>query len=233
MNVGGSSRRALVAGAGIAASGRVDRARQRDLVRRGYDAISHAYRDDQGRSNPLSGEDVTRYAGWVEELASLIPAGSRVLDLGCGAGVPGTKLLAEGGFEVVGVDISQVQTDRARRLVPGATFVTADMAAWDCESNSFDAVVSFYALIHLPLDDQPELLGRIRRWLRPDGMFLGIVGQDRWTGVQDYLGAPMFWDHADVATYLDWLKRAKLQPVWDRYVPEGEVGHVLVLARAV
>lgn len=107
------------------------------------------------------------------------------------------------------------------------------MVGWDCEPSSFDAVVSFYALIHVPLSDQEDLFPRIRRWLRPDGLFLGIVGHQRWTGVEDYLGAPMFWEHADAPTYLEWLEAAALRPIWHEYVPEGAVGHVLVLARAV
>jgi hypothetical protein len=42
----------------------------------------------------------------------------------------------------------------------------------------------------------------------------------------------MFWDHADTATYLRWLSEARLTPIWDRYVPEGDSGHSLVLAQA-
>jgi SAM-dependent methyltransferase len=209
-----------------------ERTRQRDLVRRGYDAISRAYRDDEGHSNPTTAEDVTRYLAWVEELTRRLKPSARVLDLGCGAGVPGTKLLVGAGFEVVGLDFSHVQIERARQLVRGATFVEADIATWDFDPASFDAVVSFYAVIHMPLRDQQDLFPRLRRWLRPGGVFLAIVGHDRWTGLEDYLGAPMFWDHADFATYLDWLEQADLNPVWHRFVPEGKSGHVLVLAGA-
>jgi cyclopropane fatty-acyl-phospholipid synthase-like methyltransferase len=98
------------------------------------------------------------------------------------------------GFEVVGLDISHVQVERARRLVPTATFIEADMATWYSEPSAFDAIVSFYALIHVPLTDQQALFPRVRRWLRPGGLFMAIVGAQRWTGVEEYLGAPMFWD---------------------------------------
>jgi hypothetical protein len=43
----------------------------------------------------------------------------------------------------------------------------------------------------------------------------------------------MFWDHADTATYLRWLEAAGLAPIWHRFVPEGDSGHTLILARAV
>jgi SAM-dependent methyltransferase len=217
---------------GMDADGAAERARQRDLVRRGYDAISLAYRGDDGSADSSSAEDVSRYAGWVTELASLLSRGARVVDLGCGAGIPATRELAARGLQVLGVDFSAVQLGRARRLVPAARFARADMAGLELRPASADAVVAFYSLIHLPLPDQRALFPRIRGWLRPGGYFLAIVGAGRWAGTGSFLGAEMFWDHADTASYLDWLRAAQLEPRWDRYVPEGTSGHTLVLTEA-
>jgi cyclopropane fatty-acyl-phospholipid synthase-like methyltransferase len=205
---------------------------QRDLVRRGYDAISLAYRSDHGQPASSSSEHVNLYAGWVEELARLLPEMAVVVDLGCGAGLPATRELAARDLRVIGVDFSAVQLGRARRLVPAARLVRADMTQLRLRPASVDAVVSFYALIHVPLDDQRALFPRIRSWIRPGGYLLAITGADRWTGTEEYLGAEMFWDHADTETYLTWLKAARLEPVWERYIPEGESGHSLILARA-
>jgi SAM-dependent methyltransferase len=207
-------------------------AAQRDLVRRGYDAISVAYRSDDGQPAASSAGDVTRYAGWIDELASLLPARAVVVDLGCGAGLPATRELTDRGLRVLGLDFSAVQLSRARQLVPAASLVQADMTAVRLRQGSVDAVVSFYALIHVPLDDQRALFPRIRSWLRHGGYLLAITGADRWTGTDTYLGAEMFWDLADTATYLGWLTGARLEPVWYRYIPEGDSGHSLILARA-
>jgi SAM-dependent methyltransferase len=168
------------------------RARQRALVRRGYDTISHAYRGDDGAPHPSTGEDTHRYRQWAADLARLLPAGARVADLGCGAGVPATRELTDHGLAVAGVDFSSVQLARARQLVPGARFVQADLATFHLRPASVDAVTAFYSLIHLPLADQRALLPRIRRWLRPGGYLLAIVGAAWWTGTEHYLGADMF-----------------------------------------
>lgn len=208
------------------------RARQRELVRRGYDAISLVYRSDGGTAAPTSAEDVGRYAGWVSELAGLLRPGARVLDLGCGAGIPATRELAARGLQVIGVDFSAVQLLRARRLVPAARLLQADMTALHLAPASLDAVVSFYALIHVPLTEQQALFPRLRGWLRPGGYLLAIVGAEPWTGTEPYLGAEMFWDHAGTADYLRWLTAARLTPVWHRFIPEGETGHSLILASA-
>ncbi|MGI8448998.1 MAG: methyltransferase domain-containing protein [Streptosporangiaceae bacterium] len=208
------------------------RARQRDLVRRGYDAISLAYRGNDGQAAATPAEDISRYTGWAAELAGLLQPGARVVDLGCGAGIPATRELAGHGLQVIGVDFSAVQLRRARRFVPAARLVQADMTALQLRPASADAVVSLYALIHVPLADQQTLFPRIRDWLRPGGYFLAIVGASRWTGTQPYLGADMFWDHADAETYVRWFEAARLTPLWRRYIPEGDSGHTLILAQA-
>jgi SAM-dependent methyltransferase len=205
-------------------------AEQRSLVRRGYDTVSHAYRNDDGRSGLDGLDHPGQYRAWVDELAGVLPRPARVLDLGCGCGVPATRALLDQGLDVVGVDFSPVQVARARRLVPGATFIEADMAVWEPDAAAFDAVTSFYALIHVPLEDQQRLIARLATWLRPGGWAMLIVGSGRWRAVEDFFGAPMFWDHADRDTYLQWLRDAGFEVVWYRFVPERDGGHVLVLA---
>ena len=134
---------------------------------------------------------------------------------------------------MTGVDCSAVQIDRARRLVPAATFTRADVSDVDYPQGTFDAVVCLYVLIHLPLAEQPVLLCRIARWLRPGGWLLVTAGHDAWTGTEDrWLGgdAPMWWSHADAATYRDWPAAAGFTVVEETFVPEGVGGHALFWA---
>ena len=65
-----------------------------------------------------------------------------------------TRELAGHGLQVIGVDFSAVQLRRARRLVPAARLIQADMTALQLRPASADAVVSLYALIHVPLADR-------------------------------------------------------------------------------
>jgi SAM-dependent methyltransferase len=180
----------------------------KDIVRRGYDALSYRYRGDA--------EEPAPYATWLAQLRERVPAGGAILDLGCGCGVPLARDLAGVGYAVTGVDLSAVQVERARQLVPSASFLHADAAQVGFPPSSFDAVLGLYALIHLPLDEQPSLLGRIGRWLRPGGWFLATTGHRAWTGTEDgWLGgeAPMWWSHADAATYRAWIEQAGLAVV--------------------
>jgi SAM-dependent methyltransferase len=197
----------------------------RDIVRRGYDAISYAYRTDAGETD----RDPTVLLG---PLLERLPVGARVLDLGCGCGVPFTRLLAE-RFHVTGVDLSPVQLDRACRLVSGAAFVCADMTAVAFPAGAFDGVAALYSLIHVPLEEQPALLARIRGWLAPGGVLAAVVGKGAWTGTEDdWLGAPMYWSHADEDTYAGWLEALGFRVLERRFLPEGDGGHVLMVAAA-
>jgi 2-polyprenyl-3-methyl-5-hydroxy-6-metoxy-1,4-benzoquinol methylase len=196
----------------------------KDVVRRGYDEISRAYRADDA--------DEGGYAPWISELRRRLPDRSTVLDLGCGCGVPVASALSEAGHAVTGVDLSEVQIQRARTLVPRATFLNADATVAEFPAASFDAVVCLYALIHMPLEEQPLLLGRIATWLRPGGWLLATAGHRAWTGTEDdWHGATMWWSHADAAAYRTWITEAGLVVTGEEFVPEDGSGHSLFWAR--
>jgi SAM-dependent methyltransferase len=129
---------------------------------------------------------------WLERLLSLLPERPDVLELGVGAGVRSSRILAERGA-LTGVDVSEEQLRRARQRLPGARLMQADVAAVDFAPAAFDAVVSFYVLNNLPQDELGPLLARLARWLRPGGLFLASLPAREnpgWTG--DFLGVEMF-----------------------------------------
>ena len=175
----------------------------RGLVEAGYDRMADSYLASKG---PLEPATVALLEGLTRGLAP----GARVLDLGCGAGVPVTHWLAD-RFITIGVDFSAQQLALARRHVPGAALVRADMGALEFAPGSFDAAVACYSIIHLPRDEQPALIARIARWLRPGAAFLATWATGAWEGEErDWLGwgAPMWWSHFDGETSLALLRRA-------------------------
>lgn len=112
-----------------------------------------------------------------------LPAGSRVLDLGCGTGMPTALQLAEAGFQVVGVDLSSAMVALAREHVPAGVFHQADIAdlqpggSWDL--GRFDAVAAFFSLLMLPRAEIPLALRTIHDLLPPGGLFaLSMVEAD-------------------------------------------------------
>src|SRR5712692_2549366 len=104
--------------------------RPQDVVARGYDVGADRFAAWQRQ---IAGS--TRLER-LEELLGLLPEAPDVLELGSGAGVRSTRLLAERS-RLVGVDISAEQVRRARERVPGASFLLADLTEVRFEPASF------------------------------------------------------------------------------------------------
>jgi SAM-dependent methyltransferase len=206
--------------------------RPKTIVRHGWNRASTIYQPGR-RAKDFFGHTFEEHESWLRPLFRVLPRGSDVLDLGCGCGVPDARLLSE-RFRVTGVDISDVQISRAKRLVPGARFLRADMTEVRFRPETFAGIVCLYSLIHVPLDEQRPLLDRMHRWLRPGGVVLVTTGEVAFTGVEeDWLGsnAVMYWSHANAEAYERWLSEAGFEVLRRTYVPEGESGHALFLAR--
>jgi cyclopropane fatty-acyl-phospholipid synthase-like methyltransferase len=200
-----------------------------ELVGRAYDVIGEHFAEWRDR---IVGDPRRE---WEEELTSRLEDGARVLELGCGAGVPDTQRLAA-RFRVTGVDVSAEQVRRAREAVPEAEFVEADFTALELEPGSFDAVVSFYAFNHVPRELLAPTFARIHRWLAPGGFLMTALGTSDsggWTG--EWLGAPTFFSSFPPETNTQLVREAGFEIVRDEVVtfrePEGDVTFQWVLAR--
>lgn len=118
-----------------------------------------------------------------EWLLKSLPPGSRILDLGCGTGLPTAKQLVEGGHQVVGVDLSAGMTALARRNVPGARFHQLDIAdlrpGGPHDLGRFDAITAFFSILMLPRAEIPHAMRLLHDLLVPGGLLaLGMVEAD-------------------------------------------------------
>jgi SAM-dependent methyltransferase len=202
------------------------------IVRKGWNRLSTIYRPPGAGSDRLLHSD-DQYRKWLEPIVESLEPGTLVLDLGCGTGEPASRELAK-CFDVTGVDLSEVMIRRARGAVPSGRFIRADMTKINFPPGSYGAVVSLYAIIHVPLAKQRPLMTRIHSWLAPRGLFLAVLGHEAWEGTgQGWLGVdvPMFWSHADAATYRRCLRETGFTLDRQEFVPEGDGGHELFLAR--
>ncbi len=99
-----------------------------------------------------------------------LPAGSRLLDVGCGIGGSARILARDYGFDVLGISISPAQVERARQLTPSGLscrFAVMDALALELEDGSFQAVWSVEAGPHMP--DKQRYADELLRVLAPAG----------------------------------------------------------------
>jgi predicted TPR repeat methyltransferase len=201
----------------------------KQIVEQGFDAIADRFAEWQGE---ISDEARLRY---LSDLLELLPERPDVLELGVGAGVRSSQILAERG-RLTGVDLSREQLRRAAERLPEATLMHGDFTAAELPAASFDAVVSFYVLNNLPQDELGPLLQRVAAWLRPGGWFLASLPSSEnrgWRG--EWLGATMYFAGCDRATNRRLAEEAGLEVVRDELEtmaePEGEVRWHWLLAR--
>ncbi len=210
-----------------------------EIVRAGYDAIADRYATWQ---HEVEGSPRMRYLeALLERLSPRISEGAaerpRILELGCGAGISSSRILAERGV-LTGVDISGEQLRRARQRIPDAAFIEADITRVEFPDGAFDAVVAFYVLTHVPSEELGPLLARIHGWLAPGGWFLATMsGSATGDGIEDdWLGVPMFFSGLAPEDELRLVRKAGLEVDEAEIVPqredgEGEVRFLWVLAR--
>ena len=198
------------------------------IVRKGYDKIATSY--TAARTADSDSEDIRLLNLLVERL----PKRAMILDAGCGSGRPVTRLLAE-SFAVTGVDFSQEQLRMAKANVRNAGFICADLSHVPFKDEAFDAICSYYSIIHIPRDEHSKLLMGFHRILRTGGLVLLCTGAgDLNEDVGDYLGSAMFWSHYDSETNLRMITESGFELVWSGIVKDpfdSAASHLFVLGK--
>ncbi|MDH4201284.1 MAG: class I SAM-dependent methyltransferase [Phycisphaerae bacterium] len=103
------------------------------------------------------------------EQTGLVDNGKTALELGCGSGQLASFFYKK-GVSIIASDISETAIDHARKLYPDVMFQTHSAEELPYEDGSFDIVMSFDVLEHLP--NVAQHLREVRRVLKPDGYYL-------------------------------------------------------------
>lgn len=106
---------------------------------------------------------------YLDELIQRIPRKSHILDVGCGSGFPIASYLLEQGFRVTGIDGSQELLNIAKNKCPKMRRLLGDVR--DIVLNeTFDAIVEWWCLFHVPKPDHEKMISRFCDWLKPGGI---------------------------------------------------------------
>jgi MPBQ/MSBQ methyltransferase len=129
-----------------------------------------------------------------------LPAGTTVLDVGCGIGGSCRILARDYGFVVTGITISPQQVKRAQELTPPdlpVQFQVADALDLPFPDASFDVVWSIEAGPHMP--DKARYAQEMLRVLKPGGI---LVVAD-WNQRDDRQKPLNFWERLVMRQLLD------------------------------
>jgi len=130
----------------------------------GYETVASAFEANRERAR-IGAETVA-------EWARTLPPRAEVLELGCGAGVPVTDVLARAGCVVWGVDASPTLLASFRARFPDFRSACEDIVVSPFFSRTFDAAVAVGVLFLLDPAAQLRVIGRVAGALEPGGRFL-------------------------------------------------------------
>lgn len=118
-----------------------------------------------GSTTCLTGREPSE---WLVEHARLLPGKGKALDIAMGEG-RNTLFAASLGYEVLGVDISDVGVSRAESLARQNKLTIrtqiADLDHYKIEENAYDLILCFYFL-------DRSLFEGLRRGLKPGGILI-------------------------------------------------------------
>ena len=201
----------------------------KDIVREGYDKIGEQYDNYRG---PFSDKVE------LDEFMNLVKPGGHVLEVGCGSGVPIARALVDNGFQVTGIDISQTMIDLAKKRVPEAIFEVGDMTALEFADESFNGIISTYAVFHVPRTKHYALFLDFRRMLKKGGALLFSIGSRELGSIggvwdwEEFQSIPMYWSYHGPKKSVELLKSAGFEIIFARNVETGEETHHWILAKA-
>ncbi len=135
-----------------------------------YDKIVTWYTEERGKSAIGVPE--------VRDLLQRLGKGAKILDVGCGTGIPlGRYIVQQGGYVLFGIDSSSEMVKVFRENLPDTSVQCASIQESDFFSMTFDAAFSWGVLFHLLPKDQENALAKIAAALNEGGYLLFTAGQ--------------------------------------------------------
>lgn len=153
-----------------------------------------------------------------------LPPRARVLDLGCGDGIPISRFLTREGFDVVALDSSPEMIARYQANFPDVPTRCERAEEADFTAEWFEAVVAWGVLFHLSEPEQRAVIWKIANWLKPGGSFLFTSWDVEGATEGEMNGVTFHYTSLGVSGYRDGIERAGMRlqashyDKWDNYL---------------
>ncbi|WP_299999919.1 class I SAM-dependent methyltransferase [uncultured Cedecea sp.] len=114
---------------------------------------------------------------WLDALIAAVRPGDRILDIGCGNGLPIAAYLIQHGLQITGVDSSPGMITRCRAAFSGHQWYCADMRTLAL-GQQFAALIAWDSFFHLTRDAQRQMFPRFARHAAPGAYLLFNTGPE-------------------------------------------------------
>jgi SAM-dependent methyltransferase len=135
-----------------------------------FDKICEKYYSTYG-TNP-------EYTYFLDEFMHVVRKG-KILDIGCGVGMPTAKYLVTRGYGIIGVDNSKKMIEAAKQNVPQAEFRNIDICKIDLDDQSYDGAASFFTFNFMKKKDFEKSFEKIKASIKEEGgLLIGAIEGD-------------------------------------------------------
>lgn len=163
-------------------------------------------------------------------LAETLPPCARVLDLGCGDGIPVSQLLLREGLDLTALDSSPEMIARYRANFPGVPARCVRVQDARFAPESFEAVVAWGVLFHLAEAEQATAIEKIAQWVRPGGRFLFTSGDVPGVAESEMHGVAFRYVSLGVGAYRTLLEASGMR--LERHHADAWENHVYVAVKS-
>ena len=200
-----------------------------DIVKQGYE------KGDYEKTFRQNKQPNTFEKGRLDAFLQELPKNAKVLDLGCGIGIPFDKYLVDRGIKVKGIDISKKHVEMARKNVSETEFIEGDFSEINFDEKSYDGILALYSIFHIHRDQHKNLLEKVYKTLKDSGVTMitfGTSGSEY--GEEDnFCGSKMAWSTFEPETYKQFFQEIGFKVIEEKYEgnPGDEEYHYWALVR--
>ena len=191
-----------------------------------YDKVARRWTEKRKQS------DVSKL---VIDFAGRVIAKGKILDIGCGAGIPITSYLSERGFFVTGIDFSEEMISMAQLSgITNAQFVNRNFLDFET-TGKFDGVIAWDSLWHFPKDKQRSIYPKIGNLLTQGGYLIFTHGNTDGEHFDSMFGESFYYSSLSKDTVLELLRENGFEIIYayEDFVEEKSHRALVVLAQKI
>ena len=144
---------------------------------------------------------------WHNRFIACLTPGARVLDLGCGSGMPVAFHLVQHGLRVTGVDTSPTLIALCRQRMPEHEWIMAEMQALALPQR-FDGLLSWDSFFHLTPEHQRTMFTVFAAHAAPGAFLMFNTGPEQGESLGNYQGEPLYHASLDPEEYQQLLDQS-------------------------
>jgi 2-polyprenyl-3-methyl-5-hydroxy-6-metoxy-1,4-benzoquinol methylase len=167
--------------------------------RKAYNKIIHKW---------VEARHMAQVSALVVDFAAKIESKGKILDVGCGTGYPIATFLAEQGFQITGIDISENMLQEAiNRNISQASFHLCDFFDFE-PTEKYHGIIAFDSFFHFPKNKQVEIYEKTAKWLHKDGYLLFTHGNKESEIMGEMFGETFYYSCLDTHATHELLLKA-------------------------